>query len=158
MVTRDNVTRFALAAALVGLAATIGWVGLTRPDNNAPAVWFGAALVPLATAGLLFIRPAAGAALAVVAALLGAFMGLVLQFCLFCPTVPTLTAGGIALYAVSAVVLALSVIELRSRGLAWVAVVILVAAMLLANNFLAAGLIVTLAIAWFVVQRRRAIP
>ncbi len=99
MITRDNVTRLALAAALLVLAGIIGWAGLTRPNNNAPAVWLGAALVPLAAAALLRIRPSAGAVLAVVAALVGAVLGLLLQFCLFCPTVPPLTAEAIALFA-----------------------------------------------------------
>ena len=59
MITHDNVRRLALAAALLVLAGIIGWAGLTRPNNNAPAVWLGAALVPLAAAATV-ANPAVG--------------------------------------------------------------------------------------------------
>jgi hypothetical protein len=86
MTTRGTITRAALAVALLALAVILAWVRVTRPSSDAlfVALILVSALLALAAAGLLFVRRPIGATLALVAALFGAFWGLVLSICLFC--------------------------------------------------------------------------
>ena len=99
MTTRGTITRAALAVALLVLAGALAWVGVTRATNGQLFVVLilVTALVALAAAGLLFVRRWIGATLGLVAALLGAFWGLVLSICLFCAPQP-LSAEAIALF------------------------------------------------------------
>ncbi|OGN81045.1 MAG: hypothetical protein A2X23_10365 [Chloroflexi bacterium GWC2_73_18] len=160
MTTRSTITRAALALALLALAGILIWVGATRASNGQTTVAvliLLSALLPLAAAGLLFIRPGIGAALAIFAALLGAFWGLLLSFCLGCSPTPVSTES-IALLVAAAAVFALALVELVTLGLAWVAIAIAVVvfALVFSSNLLilAAGLVVAAVVAWLMFRRR----
>lgn len=154
---RGTITRTALAVALLVLAGLIGWVGLTRGTNQ-PVVVLIAALLPVAAAGLLFVRRAIGSTLAVIAALLGAIVGLLLSVCFLCPQQPPLGPEAIALYVSALVIYVLALIELRTLGLVWVGLAIPVVILALSGNqlFIAVGLIaIAAAVIWLLVRRRR---
>jgi len=116
---RARIARAALAVALLALTGVSAWVGVSRATSGqggAPALLI-AGLLPLATAGLLFVRPRLGAGLAVVAALVGAVSGIPLSFCL-CGA--PLSDSSIALLVASGVVLAVGIVTLLVLGMTWV--------------------------------------
>lgn len=154
---RGTITRTALAVALLVLAGLIAWVGLTRASSQ-PVIVLIAALLPVVAAGMLFVRRAIGSTLAVIAALLGAIVGLLLSVCFLCPQQPPLSPEAIALYVTALVIYALALIELRTLGLVWVGLAIPIVILALSGNqlFIAVGLIaVAAAVIWLLVRRRR---
>jgi LPXTG-motif cell wall-anchored protein len=153
---RGTITRTALAAALLVLAGLIVWVGLTRTSSDRLGIVLATVLLPLLAAALLLIRRDIGATLAIFAALLGAFYGLVLSICILCPP-PPLSAEAIALWVTALAIYLLALLELRTLGLLWVALVIPVAIIALSGNviFIAVGLVVAAIVVWLLVKRRR---
>jgi len=153
---RGSITRTALAVALIVLAGLIGWVGLTRASNQ-PVIVLSAALFPVAAAGLLFVRRAVGSALAVIAAILGALVGLLLSVCFLCPQQPPLSPEAIALYVTALVIYLLALIELRTLGLVWVGLAIPVGILALSGNqlFIAVALIAAAAVVVGLILKRR---
>jgi hypothetical protein len=154
---RGTITRTALAVALLVLAGLIGWVGLTRGSNQ-PVILVVAALVPVAAAGLLFVRRAIGTTLAVFASLVGALFGFLLSVCILCPAQPPLGPEAIALYVTSLAIYVLALIELRALGLVWVGLAVPVVILALSGNqiFIAVALIAAAAgVIWLLVRRRR---
>jgi len=160
MTARGNITRAALAVALVALAGILAWVGVTRPgsDQLFVALILGSALVALAAAGLLFVRRSIGATLAMIAAVLGAFWGLVLSICLFCGPQP-LSAEAIALFVAAGLTFVLALVELVTLGLAWVAIAIIIAVLALGSSgnplLLGILLVVAAVVAWLWFRQRR---
>jgi hypothetical protein len=154
--TGSNVTRNALALALVVLAGLMAWVVTTRAATGQPVVLLLAVLPVVATV-LLFVRRGIGATLAVVAALAGALFGLLLSICILCPAQPPLSPEAIALFATALVVFVLAVVELRTLSLAWVAVAIVVVVLAFSGTvgIIVAGLIVAAAVVWLLLSRRR---
>ena len=152
--TTRSMTRVALAVGLCALAGVLIWVGMARASSGqtgtVPLLLF--ALVPLAAAGLLFIRRGFGAALAVIAALLAAGVGIGLS--MFAP----LSTESIAILVAALGVFVLALVELLAVGLAWVGVAILVAVfvLLFSSNppILVAGLVVIGVVAWLALRRR----
>jgi hypothetical protein len=153
--TRGTVTRAALAAALLVLAGLIAWVGATRAASGQNLVVFGAALLPVVAAALLAVRPAIGATLAVFAALLGALFAFLLSICILCPQQPPLSVEAIAFLVAALVILALAVVELRSLRLGWVLVPIAVVFFVVANNYIAVGIVLAAVVVWLLVRRLR---
>lgn len=157
MTTRGTITRAALAVALVGLAGAFIWVGAMRATSGQPGgvPSLLLALVPLAAAGLLFVRLRVGATLAVLAALLGAGVAFALNFCL-CP-MPPLGPEFVALYVAAAVVFGLALFQLVTLGLAWFALATLVALLAFSGTMglVVAGLLVAAVVAWRIFRRRR---
>ncbi|MDQ2966527.1 MAG: hypothetical protein M3R57_11845 [Chloroflexota bacterium] len=154
---RGTIMRSALAVALFGLAGLIGWVGLTRGSNQ-PVIVLIAALLPVAAAGLLFVRRALGSTLAVIAALVGALVGFLLSVCILCPAQPPLSAEAVALYVTALVIYVLALIELRTLGLVWVGLAVPVVILALSGNqiFIAVALLViAVAVVWLWLRRRR---
>jgi LPXTG-motif cell wall-anchored protein len=154
---RGTITRSLLAVALLVLAGLIIWVGLTRADSSQLGVVLLSVLLPVAAAGLLFVRRSIGATVAVFAALLGAVYGFLLSVCLFCPP-PPLSPEAVAIFATSAVIYALALLELRTLGLVWVGIAIPVAILALSGNqiFIVIGILMVVAlVAWWVLRRRR---
>jgi hypothetical protein len=156
---RARIARAALAVALLALTGVSAWVGVSRATSGqggAPALLI-AGLLPLATAGLLFVRPRLGAGLAVVAALVGAVSGIALSFCL---CAAPLSDSSIALLVASGAVLAVGIVTLLMLGMTWVVIGIpLVPLVILfsGNPFvLLAGVVVVGAVTWLVLRRRRA--
>ncbi len=95
-------------------AGVLGWVAWSRASSgNAGAeLTLVVALLPLAATGLLFLRATGmmvelGAALAVVAAVLGALVGLGISICSCSPQ--TFDADAIALFVLAVVILPLAV-------------------------------------------------
>lgn len=153
---RGTITRTALAVALLVLAGLIVWVGLTRSTAQ-PAVLFLSALLPAVAAALLFVRRGVGTALAVVAALLGALYGFLLSVCILCPA-PPLSAEAVAIYVTAAVIYALALLELRTLGLVWIAILIPVAILALSGNqiFIAVAVVIAAVVVLrFLIRRRR---
>jgi hypothetical protein len=151
----STITRGALAAALLVLAGLIVWLSLLPPFTGQPGVQHLFALVPVAAAGLLFVRRGLGATLSVISAVLGALFGLILSVCFMCGTQPPLRAEVIAVYVTALVILALALIELRTLRLGWVIIPIAIVFLVLANNLIAAGVVVVVAVVWLLVRRRR---
>jgi hypothetical protein len=152
---RGTITRTALAVALLVLAGLIVWVGLTRAHSDQLGVVVATVLLPLVAAGMLLVRRGVGATLAVFAALLGAFYGFILSICILCPP-PPLSAEAIALWVTALAIYLLALLELRTLGLLWVALVIPVAIVALSGNvvFIAVGLVVAVIVVWLLVKRR----
>jgi len=161
MTMRDTITRAALALALLGLAAILAWVGLTRAgsDQLFIVLILGSALVSLTAAGLLFVRRSIGAILAMIAALLGAFWGLVLSICLFCGPQP-LSSEAIVVFVAAGLTFILAVVELTALGLARVAILIVVAVLALGSSgnplLLGILLVVAAVVAWLWFRQRGA--
>jgi len=156
MTTRNAITRAALAVALLALAGILAWVGVTRASSGqlgAEPILLSA-LLALVAAGLLFIRRGIGATLAMVAALLGAFWALLLSFCLGCPPQP-LSAEAIALFVTAGLTFLLALVELVTLGLAWVAIAIVVAVLVLGNSLILAAVVVVAAVVGWLWLRRR---
>jgi len=153
--TRSTITRGALTAALLVLAALIVWVVATRAVGDQRVILLLSALLPVVAAGLLFVRRAIGATLAVIAALLGAVFGFLLSICVLCPTQPPLSAEAIALFVTALVILALAVIELRTLRVGWVIIPIVVVILVLANNYIGVGVVVAAVVVWLLVRRLR---
>jgi hypothetical protein len=159
MTTRSTITRAALALALLTLAGILIWVRVTRMSSGQPSdvPILLSALLALVAAGLLFVRRGIGAALAMVASLLGAFWGLLLSVCFLCPPEP-LSAEAIALFVAAGLVFALAVVELVTIGLAWVAIAIVVVVFVVGSSFnplvLGIGLVVAALVAWRMLKRR----
>jgi hypothetical protein len=157
MTTRSTVTPAALAVALIALAGVLIWVGVTQAtggrSGTVPSL--ALAVLPLVAAWLLFKRPAVGATLAVVAALLGAGAGLVLNFCL-CP-MPPLGPEFVALFVAAALAFALALLQLVTLGLGWFVLAILVALLAISGTvgIVAAAILVAAAVIWLLVRRRR---
>ena len=159
MTTRSTFTRAALAVALLVLAGILVWVGATRAENGTAGgiLSLVSALLALVAAAFLFIRRGIGATLAIVAGLLGALFALVLSVCFLCSPQPPLSAEAIALFVAAVVILALAVVELKTLGLAWVAIAIGVAVLAFSGTLgmLVAGLVVAAVVARWVLRRRR---
>jgi hypothetical protein len=153
--TRGTVTRGALTVALLVLAGLIVWVVLTRAVTDQRGILLLAALLPIVAAGLLFVRRAIGATLAVIAAFIGALFGFLLSICVLCPVQPPLSAEAIALFVTALVILALAVVELRTLRVGWVIVPIVIVVLALANNFIGVGVVVAAVIVWLLVRRLR---
>ena len=157
MTTPQTIVRAALAAALVALAGVLMWVAVTQATGGRSAALpsFVIGLMPLVAVWLLFKRPVIGATLAVVAAVLGAGLAFVLNFCL-CP-MPPLPTEFVALYIVALVVLVLAVLELVLLGYAWLAIVLLLAGLALTGNpiLIGAGVVIAGVIIWLLLRRRR---
>lgn len=152
---RGTITRALLAVALLVLAGLIAWVGATRAASGQNLVVFGAALLPVVAAALLAVRPGIGATLAVFAALLGALFAFLLSICILCPEQPPLSVEAIALLVAALAIFALAVIELRSLRLGWVLVPIAVVFFVVANNYIAVGVILAVVVVWLLVGRLR---
>jgi hypothetical protein len=153
--TRSTITRGALTAALLVLAGLIVWVVLTRSVGDQRVILLLSALLPVVAAGLLFVRRAIGATLAVIAALLAALFGFLLSFCFLCPAQPPLSAEAIALFVTALVILALAVVELRTLRVGWVIVPIVIVVLVLANNLIGVAVVVAAVIVWLLVRRLR---
>jgi hypothetical protein len=159
MTTRGTLTRAALAVALLVLAGALAWVGVTRAgsDQLFVALILGSALVAVTAAGLLFVRRSIGATLAMVAALLGAFWGLVLSICLFCGPQP-LSSEAIVVFVAAGLTFILALVELASLGLARVAIAIVGAVLVLGSwgnpLFLGILLVVVAVVAWLWFRQR----
>ena len=157
MPQRGTITRSLLAVALLVLAGLIIWVGLTRADSSQLGVVLLSVLLPVVAAGLLFVRRSIGATVAVLAALLGAVYGFLLSVCLFCPP-PPLSPEAVAIFATSAVIYALALLELRTLGLVWIGIAIPVAILALSGNqiFIAGALLaVAVVVIWLLIRGRR---
>lgn len=155
---RGTITRSLLAVALLVLAGLIIFVGYSRPSGQ-PAVVFLSALLPVAAAGLLFVRRSIGATVAILAALLGALYGFLLSVCILCPP-PPLSPEAVGLFVVSAVIYALALLELRTLGLVWIGLAVPVAILALSGNvvFIAVGLVMAaVLIGWRLIRRRRSV-
>ncbi|OGO56220.1 MAG: hypothetical protein A2V84_05520 [Chloroflexi bacterium RBG_16_70_13] len=159
MTMQRTVARAALAVALLALAATLAWVGMTRAgsDELFVALILVSALVALAAAALLFVRRSIGATLAMIAALLGAFWGLVLSICLFCGPQP-LSGEAIVIFVAAGLTFMLALVELATLGLARVAIAIIVAVLALGSlgNPLFLGVLLAIAavVAWLWYRQR----
>jgi hypothetical protein len=157
MTTRRTLTRAALAVALLVLAGVFGWVALARESSDLSGVVPGVvpAVLALVAARLLFTRPAIGAILAILVALLGAGLAVALNLCL-CPT-PPLGPAFVALVVAAAVVFALALLELATLGFAWLAIAILIALAALSGivGVIAVLLLIAASIAWRLFRRRR---
>jgi hypothetical protein len=157
MTTRGTVSRAALAAALLVLAGILIWIGVTRFTTGATGTEYllGSALLPLAAAGLLFRRRGMGAGLAVVAALLGALVGVGLSFCLCSAPLKT---ESIALLVASLAVFVLALVELLTLRLAWVAAAIVIGVFVLLFpgywSIFAVGLVIVGLVVWLLIRRR----
>lgn len=153
--TRGTITRGALTAALLVLAGLMVWVVLTRAAADQRGIPLLAALLPIAAAGLLFVRRAIGATVAVLAALLGALFGFLVSICVLCPAQAPLSAEAIALFVTALVILVLAVVELRTLRVGWVIVPIVIGVLALANNFIGVAVVVAAVIVWLLVRRLR---
>ena len=159
MTMQRTVARAALAVALLALAATLAWVGMTRAgsDELFVALILVSALVALAAAALLFVRRSIGATLAMIAALLGAFWGLVLSICLFCGPQP-LSGEAIVIFVAAGLTFMLALVELATLGLARVAIAIIVSVLALGSlgNPLFLGVLLAIAavVAWLWYRQR----
>jgi len=155
--TSRTVSRSALAVALLALAGLLIWVGMTRFATGQAGTEYllGSALLPLAAAVLLFRRRGLGAGLAVAAALLGALLGVGLSFCLCSAPLKT---ESIALLVASLAVFVLSLVELLTLRLAWVALAIVIGAFVVLFpgywSIVAAGLVIVGLVVWLLVRRR----
>jgi hypothetical protein len=157
--TLSTVSRAGLTAALLALAGILGWIGVTRSTGGGGGVallLLLVAVLPLAAAGLLYVRRGVGSALAILAAVVGALVGVGLSFCL---CAAPLKPESIALLIGSLAVLIFALADLQARGLGLLAIVI--AAVIFVFTFssnlpiLAAGLVVAAAVAWVLLRRRR---
>ena len=159
MTRRGTIARAALAAALLALAVILAWVGMTRAgsDELFVALILVSALLALAAAALLFVRRSIGATLAMIAALLGAFWGLVPSICLFCGPQP-LSGSAIVLFVAAGLTFMLALLELAALGLARVAIAIIVAVLALGSwgNPLFLGILLAIAavVAWLWFRQR----
>jgi hypothetical protein len=153
---RGTITRTALAVALLVLAGLIGWVGLTGGSNQ-PVIVVLLALVPVAAAGLLFVRRAIGSTLAIVAALVGALFGFLVSVCILCPQQAPLSPEAIGLYVTSLAIYVLALIELRTLGLVWVGLAVPVLILALSGNqiFIAVALLAAAVVVVRLLIRRR---
>jgi hypothetical protein len=153
---RGTITRSLLAVALLVLAGLIILVGLTRSTSQ-PTLVYVSALLPVAAAGLLFVRRSIGATVAILAALLGALYGFLLSVCILCPP-PPLSPEAVAIFATSAVIYALALLELRTLGLVWIGIAVPVAILALSGNvvFIVVGLVMAaVLVGWGILRRRR---
>ena len=153
---RGTITRSLLAVALLVLAGLIIFVGLTRSTSQ-PTLVYVSALLPVAAAGLLYVRRSIGAAIAVLAALLGALYGFLLSVCILCAP-PPLSPEAIAIFVTAAVIYALALLELRTLGLVWVGLAVPVTILALSGNqvFIIVGIVMVAAlVAWVILRRRR---
>jgi hypothetical protein len=154
MSTLDIVTRSALVAALLGQGGVLIWIAVQPTFAGQPALLIAIGLAPLLAAGLLFVRRGIGAALALVASLIGGLIGLFLSACFLCGSQVPAPPEAIALVVASMVGLGLALLEITRHGPRWVIVPIAVVLVVLANNLIGAGLVVAAAILWLLVKRR----
>ncbi len=157
MSTRGTITRAALAVALGLLAGAFIWVAVTQSTSGrsgtVPSLVL--AVLPVVAAWLLFRRPAVGATLGVVAAVLGAGVAFVLNFCL-CP-MPPLGPEFVALYVAAGVVFVLALLQLVTLGMGWFALAILVALLAISGTvgIVVGGLLLAATVALRILRRRR---
>jgi hypothetical protein len=152
--TLSTVLRAALVVALLGQAAALAWIALMPTFAGQPATLLAIASLPVVAAGLLIVRRGLGAALAVVASLIGGLIGYFFSVCFMCGSPQPIPPVAIAIDVASVLVLVLALLELRALRLGWVIIPIAIVFLILANNPIAAALVVVVAIVLLVTRRR----